>query len=115
MAQVIMLGPPAHTRWCVICLMAAKQKQWETYQDQIEAGYKAPADGKPVVIPWPDVLTRELFEGEYRAVPGEATMLGIVDGLCWNHVAGINPTSAEVKALDTTTRIPPGLLGKGSR
>lgn len=115
MAQVIMLGPPAHTRWCPVCLMAAKQKQWEMFTDEIQAGYAAPADGRPVVLAWPEALTRELFEGEYQAVSADVSMLGLIDGLCWNHVAGINPTSAEVSALDTTTRIPPGLMGKGTR
>lgn len=117
MAQVILIGPPDAARpWCPVCLMAAKQKQWETYQAEIQAGYAASGDSKPVVIPWPEALTRELFESQYRAVCGDLPMLGIVDGLCWNHVAGINPTQAETPpALDTTTKIPPGLLRKGRR
>lgn len=118
MGRVIMNGPPdapgaaLGTGWCVVCLMAAKQKQWETWQTQIQAGYAAPGDAQPVVIPWPGALTAELSEGLYRAVSGEVPMLGVVDGLCWNHVAGINPTQAP-SGLDTTTKVPPGLLGKG--
>ena len=116
MAQVILNGPPdcPDGRWCPVCLMAAKQKQWETYADDIKAGYDAPAEHGKVVIGWPAALTRELFTGWYRAVCGDLPMLGIVDGLCWNHVAGINPTSADVPQLDTQTKIPPGLL-KGKR
>jgi hypothetical protein len=116
MAQVIMNGPPdgPGRGWCPVCLMTAKQRQWEMFQEAIQDGYKASGDKPPVIIPWPDALTRELFEGTYRAVSGEAPMLGIVDGLCWNHVAGINPTETEpVPQLDTSTKLPPGLLKKG--
>lgn len=110
MARVIMNGP-GPGRWCPACLMDAKQRQWEMFQDEIQAGYEASGDAKPVVIPWPKALDAELFEGEYRAVCGDLAMLGLVDGLCWNHVAGINPTQAEVPSqLDTTTKVPPGLL-----
>lgn len=114
MAQVILNGPPPGN-WCITCLMDAKQKHWEMSQVQREAGYAAPADGPPVVISWPAALTRELFPGDYRAVCGELPMLGVIDGLCWNHVAGTNPTNAEVPVLHTSTRLPPGLLGKGKR
>lgn len=114
MAQVILNGPPdGPDRWCPACLMSAKQKQWEMYQHEINAGYQAPATDNPVVISWPAALTRELHPGVYRAVCGDLPMLGIIDGLCWNHVAGINPTDAEVPVqLDTKTKLPPGLLGR---
>ena len=112
MAQVIMNGPP-EGRWCPLCLMDAKQKQWEMNEDAIKAGYDAPATDKPVVIGWPAALTRELHEGAYRAVNWELSVLGLIDGLCWNHVAGTNPTSAEVPMLDTQTKLPPGLLKRG--
>jgi hypothetical protein len=116
MAQVILNGPPdcPDGRWCPACLMQAKQKQWEINQDQIQAGYDAPAADKPAVIGWPQALTRELYPGYYRAVCGELPMLGLVDGICWNHVAGINPTQAPAALLDTKTKLPPGLM-KGSR
>lgn len=113
MARVILNGPPPLERWCPLCLMDAKQKQWEMFQKRIQDGYAASGDTDPVIIRWPDVLTRELCEGAYRAVPGDAPMLGIVDGLCWNHVAGTNPTEMPAQ-LDTQTKIPPGLL-KGKR
>jgi hypothetical protein len=114
-AQVIMNGPPDSNAepWCPVCLMNAKQKQWEAYAYDIKAGYDAPAGGSPVVIPWPAALTRELFAGRYRAVCGDTPMLGIIDGLCWDHVAGINPTAVPPQ-LDTQTKLPPGLL-KGKR
>lgn len=115
MAQVILNGPPdcPDGRWCPVCLMQAKQRQWETYQHEIQMGYGAPATDKPVVITWPPALTRELFAGWFRAVSGDLPMLGIIDGLCWSHVAGINPATADVPQLDTQTRLPPGLLKKG--
>lgn len=112
MAQVILVGP-APGNWCIACLMDAKQKHWEMSADARKAGYEAPASDKPVVIGWPAVLDRELLDGPYRGVCGELPMLGVVDGLCWNHMAGTNPADAEVPVLDTHTRIPPGLLGKG--
>jgi hypothetical protein len=117
MARVVLNGPPdpGDGRWCPVCLMDAKQKQWEMNQDKISDGYAADAATMVVVIPWPDALTREVQRGFYRAVCGDLPMLGIVDGLCWNHVAGINPTNAEVPTqLDTRTKIPPGLL-RGKR
>jgi len=114
MARGVMNGPPPGA-WCLACLMDAKQRQWEMYQAEIQAGYAASGDAKPAVIPWPEALTRELGEGAYRAVCGEIPALGIVDGLCWNHVAGINPSQPDVGALDTQTRLPPGLLKRGKR
>lgn len=115
MAQVIMNGPPdcPEGDWCPVCLMDAKQKQWEMYEPEIQAAYAAPGDDKPVVIPWPVALSREIHPGRYRAVHYDLAMLGIISGLCWGHVAGTNPTRAEVPHLDTQTKLPPGLLKKG--
>jgi hypothetical protein len=116
MSQVIMVGPAdcPDGEWCPVCLMDAKQKQWEMYTPEIEAGYAASADGRPVVIPWPAALSKELHSGRYRAVNWDLQQLGLISGLCWNHVAGTNPTKAEVPVLDTQTKLPPGLL-KGQR
>jgi hypothetical protein len=116
MAQVIMNGPPdcPDGRWCPVCLMDAKQKQWEMYTPEIEKAYAASGDDKPTVIPWPAALNRELFPGLYRAVNWDLQQLGLIDGLCWGHVAGTNPTKAEVPVLDTQTKLPPGLL-RGKR
>jgi len=108
MARVIMNGPPPGD-WCPICLMDAKQRQWEAFQDDIQKGYDADADADPVIIPWPAALTKEMLRGDFRAATGEAPSLGIIDGLCWNHVAGINPSPAPA-GLDTTTKLPPGLI-----
>lgn len=117
MAQVIMNGPPdcPDGRWCPACLMDAKQKQWEMYEHEIQMGYGAPATDKPVIIAWPPALNREIHAGYYRAVNWDLSMLGLIDGLCWNHVAGTNPTKADVPQLDTQTKLPPGLLKKGKR
>jgi len=115
MGRVIMNGPadPPSGRWCLVCLMDAKQRQWEMYEDQIKAGQEKPGDAPVTIVPWPAVLERELRLGPYRAVSFEFTMLGVIDGLCWDHVAGTHPTVADVPpALDTTTKLPPGLLKK---
>lgn len=112
MAQVILNGPVETTRWCIACLMAAKQKQWEMHQEAIQAAYAAPASDDPVVIAWPQALYRELFHGDYRAVCGELPMLGVVDALCWNHVAGVNPTEAPAgpsPLVEARGQVPPGL------
>lgn len=113
MGRVIMNGPLPNRDWCVACLMDAKQKQWEQYQDEIQAGWAAPGD-KVTVIPWPEGLTNELAEGPYRAVCGDLSMLGIVDGICWRHVAGTNPSETPGSLLEARGQIPPGLL-KGGR
>lgn len=111
MGRVTMNGPTPGDH-CIICLMDAKQRQWEMYQAEIQAGYAASGE-KLAVIPWPDALTREIGRGHYRAVSGDAPGMGIIDGLCWNHVAGINPTAPDMSQLDTQTKIPPGLLKRG--
>lgn len=116
MGRVIMNGPPdiVTGRWCPACLMRAKQQQWETYQDEIQAGYAAPGD-QTIVIQWPDALTAELYRGAYRAVAGDFPQLGIVDDLCWNDVAGTNPQRAPSQLLTPAGPVPPGLIrGKGN-
>lgn len=96
MGTVIMNGPPdcPNGDWCVSCLMDAKQRQWEQYQDEIQKGHEASGE-KKTVIPWPAGLTKALFVGEYRAVAGDYPQMGMVDPLCWTHVAGINPSKTE--------------------
>ena len=110
MGIVHLTGPPdcPDGRWCVACLMDAKQKQWEAHQEKIQAGYAAPGD-QVTWIPWLTALTPELRPGVYRAVSGELPMLGVVDGLCWDHVAGTNPTRAPGSLLEPATKLPPGL------
>lgn len=119
MGRVIYNGPPEPPigkRWCPACLMDAKQRQWELHQDEINAGHAKGGD-ELTVIPWPRGLTQELSFGEYFAVCGDFPNVGMIDGLCWSHVAGINPSPPPGAELDTTTTIPPGLLrrqeGKG--
>lgn len=89
MGRVLMNAPPdcPDGQWCPACLMVGKQQQWEMFQDEIQAGYEASGE-ELKVIAWPQALTRELFTGRFRAVCGEFPQLGIVDGLCWHHVAG---------------------------
>ena len=105
MTLVIMNGPPPGD-WCPACLMDAKQRQWEAYQEDIQRGYAASADAKPAIIPWPDALTKELRHGGYRAVCGDFPGLGLIDGLCWDHVAGTNPSAPEVPAQLLTANGP---------
>ncbi len=113
MGRVIMIGPVDEASACPFCLMAAKQKQWEMYQDQIKAGYEASGE-KVTVIPWPAALDSEILDGAYRAVPGDAPQLGLVAGLCWNHVAGIGPTRTPSGLVGGVTGLPAGFRkGKG--
>jgi hypothetical protein len=113
MGRVIMNGPPdcGAGEWCPYCLMEAKEKQWQTSQDDIDAGFQASGE-KLTVIPWPDGLTKELKPGRFRAVSGSAPHLGMCDGLCWDHVAGIAPMHAP-PLVDGQGR-PAGLI-KGRR
>jgi hypothetical protein len=89
MGRVLMNEPPdcPDGHWCPACLMIAKQEQWVMYQDEIQEGYEASGE-KLTVIQFPAALGVELRPGRYRAVCGEFPQLGIVDGLCWQHVAG---------------------------
>ena len=109
MGHVIMNGPPDGD-WCPICLMRAKQKQWELNQDLIRQGAQGPGD-KLTVIPWLDGLTKEMGQAAYLAVPGDAPQLGLVR-ICWNDVAGIG--TAHVSSLVDGQGLPAGLMkGRG--
>lgn len=110
MGRVIMNGPPPGRNYCIACLMQAKQRQGEAHQDDIQKGHAKGGD-ELTVIPWPAGLTAELLEGDYRAVCGDFPAVGVVDGLCWSHVAGINPSPVEASRLD----VPPGLSPAGRR
>lgn len=110
MGTVHLVGPAEPAGKCVFCLAAAKQVQWEQYQDEIKAGFAAPGD-TTVWIPWPPGLDKQIGDGLYRAVPGDAPGLGVVDGLCWDHVAGLGARSNLAAAPGP---LPPGLMkGKG--
>jgi hypothetical protein len=113
MGTVHLNGPPdpPGERWCVACLMAAKQAQWEAYQSDIEKALAAD-DATVKWIEWPPGPVT-MRAGEYRAVCGDFPQLGVLDGLCWDHVAGFKAAPAPLP-LDTTTKLPPGLL-KGKR
>lgn len=111
MGTVHLNGPPDPEGLCPMCLMAVKQVQWEMYQDEIKAGYEASGE-KTTWIPWPEALT--ILPGRYRAVPGDAPGLGIVDGLCWDHVAGVREREAMPSLLAANGPLPPGLM-KGKR
>lgn len=112
MGQVLMNGPPdcPDGQWCPACLMTAKQQQWETAQDEIQKGYEASGE-KLTVIPWLPALTAELRTGRWRAVCGEFPSLGMVDGLCWNHVAGGRGPRAPEQASPLVAA-PAGLINK---
>jgi hypothetical protein len=114
MGRVLLNGPPPADDaygYCVICLMRAKQQQWTLNEDKIKEGYAASGE-KLTVIPWPDGLTNELRYGWYRGVPGDAPQLGIVEGLCWDDVAGMQP--AQQSRLIPGGVAPPGLIkGRG--
>lgn len=105
-----MNGPPPGN-YCLACLMTAKQRQFEAHGGDIEQGYANGGD-ELTVIPWPPGLTSELGPAEYRAVCFEFAQLGVVDGLCWTHVAGINPSGVPQSALVPGV---PGALGAHRR
>jgi hypothetical protein len=108
MGTVHLVGPDPDGK-CVICLMHAKQAQWEMYQDEIKAAHAA--SGEVVRwLAWPAGLDQQIFEAQYRLVPGDAPQLGLVP-LCWDHVAGIGQPP---RVQHLAAPIPPGLL-KGKR
>jgi hypothetical protein len=88
MALVHLVGPDDTTGKCVMCLAHAKQLQWNAYQGEIKAAHAAGGD-RVQWLAWLPALDKEILDGPYRAVPGDAPQLGVVDGLCWDHVAGI--------------------------
>jgi hypothetical protein len=108
MGKVIMNGPEPSGK-CIVCLMDAKQRQWEMFAEEIQAGYAAGGDAKPVIIPWSEVLDREVQPGDYRGVCYEFSQLGVIEPLCWHHMAGINPTQVE----DTAPAVPSLYTGDG--
>ena len=114
MGRVIVNGPEdcGHKRgWCVICLAEAKQTQWLLTKDDQEAGLKKPGD-ELTVIPWMPALYKEMFPGLYRGVSGSAPQLGVVDGLCWNHMAGIAPAHRS-SLVDGDGKAAGLMLGRG--
>lgn len=112
MGTVHLVGPADARGKCVFCLARAKQTQWEQYQDEIRAGHEAGGD-MVVWIPWPAALDKEIMDGPYRAVPGDAPHLGVVAGLCWDDVAGLGQPKTSGLA-PANGPLPPGLL-KGPR
>ncbi len=116
MGIVHLNGPPdcpSARGWCIICQMRAKQKQWEMSEIARQAAYDSPGD-QVKYIAWPAVLTQELQAGDYRGVAGEYPMLGIIDGICWDDMAGVEPTTAPVPTLlQANGPLPPGLKRKG--
>lgn len=96
--------------------MRAKQKQWETFFDMITAGYEKPGD-VVTAIPFPPGLVKEMLPGRWRGVASSFPQLGIIDGLCWPDLAGIDPSSrpGAPGTLDTSGVIPPGVIPPGYR
>ena len=109
MGTVHMNGPASPEGVCPFCLMQAKQVQWEMYQEEIKAGYEASGE-KTTWIPWPAALDGSLLEGRYLAVAGDAPHLGLVGGLCWDHVAGVREPKPADSLLRADGALPPGLL-----
>jgi hypothetical protein len=111
MGVVHLNGPADAENICPFCLMKAKQLQWEMYQDEIQAAYKASGD-KVTYIAWPAGLDKQLGEARYVAVSGDAPQLGLVR-LCWDHVAGVKEQEAPSQ-LAQAAPVPAGLLrGRG--
>jgi len=108
MGTVHMVGPADVRDKCVVCLMTAKQQQWEMYQDEIKATNEAGGD---VVrwLAWPPGLDAQILDAMCMAVYSEAPHLGLVP-LCWDHVAGVG----QPKVQHVQVPVPPGLL-RGKR
>ncbi len=111
MGTVHLVEPPEYDgNPCFMCLMAAKQHQWDLYNEPIEAGLAKP-DSEVTWIPWP-AKPPVIREGSWRGVPGDAPELGVCEGLCWDHLAGYKPV--RVSTLADGKGVPPGLLrGRG--
>lgn len=119
MSTTHLTGPdPDHAAaCCVMCLMRAKQAQYEDMKPELDKAWR---DGEPDSnvrwFGWDPRYDKMLRPGPYRGVCGDAPSLGIIgpstpggeDGLCWDHVAGLPDPAAP--QLDTATTLPPGLL-----
>lgn len=114
MGDVRMNGPDpvkAHGA-CVLCLARAKYAQYDRHREAIEKHRAAEGD-ELIYIPWDADLDKQLRPGPYRAVPGDAPHLGIVEGLCWDDVAGAQ-APAQASNLLRGGPVPPGLMkGRG--
>jgi len=105
-----------------MCLMRAKQDQFDDYKPEIEKAWRdAYPDSKTVYFGWDPKYDKMLRPGPYRGICGDAPSLGIIgpsmpggeDGLCWDHLAGLPEHGAmQLPSLDTTTQLPPGLRRK---
>lgn len=130
MAAVTMVGPVLegikHLRGavpCPMCLMYAKQMQWTRNLERIEAHHELPETEKQLVIAWPPELEKHIRPGYYRGVPGDSPSMGIIDGLCWDHLAGYDPDWQAKQAAAQRRQnlangngggpVPPGLRGRG--
>lgn len=90
MARVIMEGPPPcgeDCGWCVLCISEVKMRHFQASQERIKAGQASPM--AMVRVPWQAILTAALQPGRYRGIAGGAAHLGVIDGLCWDHIAGL--------------------------
>lgn len=83
---------------CVMCLMRAKQAQFEDSKNELEKIWKdSKSDAETVYLGFDPKYDKMLRPGPYRGVPGDAPSLGIIgpstpggeDGLCWDHLAGL--------------------------
>lgn len=114
MGRAHMNGPPPGVLdgACDICLLRAKQRQFEAYAEELKAVW---AEGGDVVkwLAWIPGLEADIFKGIVHSVSATAPALGKL-WLCWDDVAGIEPTPPIAAELDTTTKLPPGLI-KGTR
>jgi hypothetical protein len=108
--KVHMVGPADPEGKCPYCLMEAKQLQFTMYQEEMTAAVKKPGD-ETTWIPWPPGLDKEIQDGRYIAVAGQAPHLGLAPGLCWDHVAGIKQQTPS--GLVVADGMPPGLVRGG--
>jgi hypothetical protein len=110
MGRARLNGPPPNVAddACVICLMAVKQQQWEAFKTDIEDAWAADAD-KLKYIAWLPALDKQIQRGDYLAVCGDFPQLGMIR-ICWDHVAGAYASKPLAADLDTTTKLPEGLI-----
>jgi hypothetical protein len=108
-----LVGPADTAGKCVMCLMTAKQAQFDAYKPEIEAAWKADAS-EIRWFAWLPALDKDIRDAVCTGICGEAPQMGLVL-LCWDHLAGWGKPAVQHLTVPDGL-VPPGLLkGKGGR
>jgi hypothetical protein len=106
-----LVGPADTQGKCVMCLMVAKQAQFDAYKPEIEATWKADAS-QVRWFAWLPALEKDIRDADCTGISGEAPQMGLVP-LCWDHLAGWGRPAVQHLTVPDGM-VPPGLL-KGKR